>query len=289
MRRYDIGFLVTLRPEFNAPQQKLDPKEPFIRQMGLIAVRGCEIEGMLNNEGKLLDEAALRTQSKDTFKFSTSERVYRVTLDPNQYKLDMDNLKAQKLTEDVYSTFNVFVRRRPKENNFKSILESIRDLMNTHFVVPTWLRDLLLGYGSPASASYTNLKDPKPIPRLDFCDTFLSREHLLASFPGYEIDMTKANEPPYILTFQDLQNSTNEEKRILVESHKLPNRGPYPQNQPKRNHVRFTPTQVEAIKSGTQPGLTLVVGPPGTGKTDVAVQIISNLYHNFPKQVVGIN
>ena len=47
----------------------------------------------------------------------------------------------------------------------------------------------------------------------------------------------------------------------------------------------FTPTQLEAIRSGMQPGLTLVVGPPGTGKTDVAVQIISNLYHNFPEQV----
>lgn len=33
-----------------------------------------------------------------------------------------------------------------------------------------------------------------------------------------------------------------------------------------------------------QPGLTLVVGPPGTGKTDVAVQIISNIYHNWPYQ-----
>ena len=48
--------------------------------------------------------------------------------------------------------------------------------------------------------------------------------------------------------------------------------------------MRFTPTQVEAIHSGMQPGLTLIVGPPGTGKTDVAVQIISNLYHNFPEQ-----
>jgi intron-binding protein aquarius len=28
----------------------------------------------------------------------------------------------------------------------------------------------------------------------------------------------------------------------------------------------------------------MVVGPPGTGKTDVAVQIISNLYHAFPNQ-----
>ena len=32
------------------------------------------------------------------------------------------------------------------------------------------------------------------------------------------------------------------------------------------------------------PGLTLIVGPPGTGKTDVAVQIIANLYHNQPTQ-----
>ena len=51
-----------------------------------------------------------------------------------------------------------------------------------------------------------------------------------------------------------------------------------------RNFIPFTSTQVEAIKSGMQPGLTLVVGPPGTGKTDVAVQIISNIYHNFPNQ-----
>lgn len=54
-----------------------------------------------------------------------------------------------------------------------------------------------------------------------------------------------------------------------------------------KNKIRFTPAQVyhlftysiyyiievEAIKSGMQPGLTMVVGPPGTGKTDVAVQV----------------
>ena len=42
--------------------------------------------------------------------------------------------------------------------------------------------------------------------------------------------------------------------------------------------------QVEAIKAGTQPGLTMVVGPPGTGKTDTAVQIMHVLYHNCPAQ-----
>ena len=42
--------------------------------------------------------------------------------------------------------------------------------------------------------------------------------------------------------------------------------------------------QIEAIMSGSQPGLTVVVGPPGTGKTDVATQVINNLYHNFPNE-----
>lgn len=32
------------------------------------------------------------------------------------------------------------------------------------------------------------------------------------------------------------------------------------------------------------PGLSIVVGPPGTGKTDVAVQSINNLYHTFTGQ-----
>ena len=41
---------------------------------------------------------------------------------------------------------------------------------------------------------------------------------------------------------------------------------------------------MEAIKAGTQPGLTMVVGPPGTGKTDTAVQIMHVLYHNCPAQ-----
>jgi intron-binding protein aquarius len=32
--------------------------------------------------------------------------------------------------------------------------------------------------------------------------------------------------------------------------------------------------------------LTVVVGPPGTGKTDVAVQIVHNLYHNFKDEKI---
>lgn len=51
--------------------------------------------------------------------------------------------------------------------------------------------------------------------------------------------------------------------KLRVESYHPPDPGPYPQNLPPQNAVRFTPVQVEAIKSGVQPGLTMVVGPPG--------------------------
>ena len=35
-------------------------------------------------------------------------------------------------------------------------------------------------------------------------------------------------------------------------------------------------------------GLTMIVGPPGTGKTDVAVQVIANLYHSHPNEKILI-
>ncbi|VDQ12856.1 unnamed protein product, partial [Trichobilharzia regenti] len=61
--------------------------------------------------------------------------------------------------EDLYDTFNVLIRRKPKENNFKAVLETIRDLMNIKSVVPEWLLDLLMGYLDPAAAHYTHRPD----------------------------------------------------------------------------------------------------------------------------------
>ena len=57
--------------------------------------------------------------------------------------------------QDVYESFNVIMRRKPKENNFKAVLETIRDLMNTECVVPDWLHDIILGYGDPGAAHYS--------------------------------------------------------------------------------------------------------------------------------------
>ena len=40
---------------------KYNHKEPFIPQVGLTFVRGCEIEGMLDEEGKVIEEGNVIT------------------------------------------------------------------------------------------------------------------------------------------------------------------------------------------------------------------------------------
>lgn len=89
-------------------------------------------------------------------------------------------------------------------------------------------------------------------------------------------------------TQQHQQQQTPTSSKLIVKQYTRPNAGPYPEDIAPNNTVRYTATQIEAIRSGTHPGLTMIVGPPGTGKTDVAVQIIVNLYHNYPTQKILI-
>ena len=79
-------------------------------------------------------------------------------------------------------------------------------------------------------------------------------------------------------------SSSNAREQIRGETYLVKNPGPYPWNAPNLNKVRFTPVQTAAIRSGVSEGLTMVVGPPGTGKTDTAVQIVNLLFHNYPEQ-----
>lgn len=84
--------------------------------------------------------------------------------------MDMNQM-AKEGGEDVYGTFNLLMRRKPKENNFKAVLESIRDLVGEDAAVPPWLHDVLLGYGDPGAAGYRNQEGT--LRTVDFLDTFL--------------------------------------------------------------------------------------------------------------------
>ena len=124
------------------------------------------------------------------------------------------------------------MRRKPKENNFKAVLETIRDLMNTECVVPDWLHDILLGYGDPSAAHYTNM--PNQAETLDFKDTFINLDHIKSSFPDHQVvanDNSAKLIRPFRLTFEEDEGSR---KKITVEPYTIEKRGPYLFNEPKK-------------------------------------------------------
>ncbi|KAF3788553.1 Intron-binding protein aquarius [Nymphaea thermarum] len=313
LKEHDVLFLLSIRPSFEPLSEEQAAKATVPERLGLQYVRGCEIVEVRDEEGTLMNDFTGRIK-RDEWKPPKGEmRTITVALDAAQYHMDVTAI-AENGADDVYSTFNILMRRKPKENNFKAILESIRDLMNEYCIVPDWLHDVFLGYGNPSSAQWNNMPDLLDV--VDFKDTFIDADHLRGSFPEYQVCFVRSDgaedlhpAPPFRIRLPkslkghgqevsgvdkpnsvkaaNADNSTSmaaSKEKIIVEAYVPPDPGPYPQDQPKKNTVRFTPIQVEAIISGIQPGLSMVVGPPGTGKTDTAVQILNVLYHNCPSQ-----
>lgn len=295
LRPDDVVFLLAVE----APKSKKSSLEAIeTEKLGLRSVRCGEIIQILDDKGR-----AIRDTSAYFDGHSRSPvRKIQLKLDAKTYKSDQQRASAGK--PDVYESINLVMRRSGRENNFKPVLESIKNLTLSEVPLASWLHEVFLGYGDPAGASYKQL--PNRLKTVDYRDTFLDWQHLIESMPGKIIepsdDVTGSFGPPYVLETVERraeQPPTKPSKKrrrdaepalladvetVKVSTYKPPNNGPYPVDAPKLNPVRFTPAQIEGIMSGSQPGLTVVVGPPGTGKTDVATQIINNIYHNFPEQ-----
>ena len=257
----------------------------FLAEEGVVTLRGCEVVAMEDEEGVRLNDLA----HPDTLlKRAGKLRKLTVRFDPRQYQLDMEE-EARQPQRRRYETFNLLLRRDPAKNNFKAVLETTRALLNeptARLPLPHWLWNVLLGRGNPAAAHYSALAQSSTV---DFGDTFEDAAHVRASFPQMTVRFQSKSgaavetlEPPYKLTFEEDEivcSPSAGGRREEYEPFSL-----HPAT--RRAGVRFTPTQVEAIRSGLQEGLTVIEGPPGTGKTDVAVQLIATLYRSHPEQRV---
>lgn len=184
LKEHDVLFLLSIRPSFEPLSQEEAAKSSVPQRLGLQYVRGCEVIEIRDEDGVLMNDFTGRIK-RDEWKPPKGElRTVTVALDTAQYHMDVADI-AEKGTEDVYGTFNILMRRKPKENNFKAILDSIRDLMNESCIVPDWLHNIFLGYGNPSAAQWINM--PDLLEAVDFKDTFLDANHLRDSFPDFQV------------------------------------------------------------------------------------------------------
>ena len=301
LRPGDVIFLLSVRVEArnglltNGHSNHTPPTDFEIAHL-----RAAEIHQMLDENSRPL--RGQQTAEINGFVSRPQQRRLLLNLDTATFKLDSD--RAAKGKPDIYQEINVVVRRKGRENNFKPLLQTMQNLICAETQLPSWFQEVFLGYGDPSSGAYTHLADEPD--SIDFRDTFLDWEHLQASFPGCQIraapEKIESIAPPYVIEQSTVSSSdihpANPRKRrreqmeaehtpstiITVSTYKPSDTGPFPADAPKLNTVRYTSAQIEAIKSGTHPGLSIIVGPPGTGKTDVATQIINLLYHNFSNE-----
>jgi intron-binding protein aquarius len=297
-----------------APPPEADEEDfTFPARYGIVAVRGAEVEALLDEKGHNFgDPSSGVTGRRDGSGGGEprapvgDRRTLRLLLDPAQFVED-----GGASGNGVLRTFNLLLRRDGKSNNFRAVLEAIRDSMNAvaggnvggggrgggregrqlDGGLPAWLCDVLLGYGAPNAAHYTSL--PPHSGALDFGDTFLSAAHLRGCFPGTEVAFfdedsgapleEAAAAPPFRLRFS---RGAGGREAVAAFAYAAPLRVALYEapgaRAAGRNSVPFTAAQVEAVRGALCPGLTLVIGPPGSGKTDTAVQAVALLLRNAP-------
>jgi intron-binding protein aquarius len=100
------------------------------KTLGVQHVRGCEVYQVLDESKAVVGS---RDDNGNIRQAVGNIRTYRVHLDTAQYQLDMTRA-AEDGAYEPYKSFNLLMRRKPEENNFKAVLKTIRDLMETELV-----------------------------------------------------------------------------------------------------------------------------------------------------------
>ena len=208
-KKFDMIFLIYLNKDLNN-----------------IIIRGAEVDSLydennknilLNNNNEINNEENLENNNI----IGGFKRRMMVNLDPVQYTQDLKNGFISNLN------FHIIIKRKSKENNFKSILSSIKSLFKEINSFPKNFLNIILN------------------------NSFINKEK------------------EYIIN--------NISNKVDINNIKIINK-----------KLNFTEKQIEAINIGLKEGLNIIKGPPGSGKTDIAVEIINNLYLNKKNEKILI-
>ncbi|CAI5735374.1 unnamed protein product [Hyaloperonospora brassicae] len=278
----EVVFLVTVRAtadegcEIMGFQEQARDKGSFPENYGVQYVRAAEVMRVTDVAGNAInDENPIGKGSKRTFKLA---------LDGVQYKND---LEAGQL--EAYEQVNLLVRRQPRDNNFKAVLDTLsgawRDA-DKEELLPAWLHDLFLGYGDPAAALYKSIYKARAEKQVTVSmgEFLQDGEHALEAGGAEKLvladdDTQELSAKDAVAPFTYVEDVRDGSTFIRASRKKNKRSAEHPG---AHTSVRFSKAQVAAVRTGLCEGMTLVVGPPGTGKTDVAVQLVLNLYRLTP-------
>ncbi|OWZ19043.1 hypothetical protein PHMEG_0006768 [Phytophthora megakarya] len=277
----EVVFLLTVKAtadegaEMMGFQKQDKDTGSFPEDFGVQYVRAAEIiEVMDGGENAINDENPVGKGSK---------RVFKLALDGMQYKKDLEDGHLE-----AYEQVNLLVRRNPRDNNFKAVLDTVAGAWhdsNKEELLPMWLHDLFLGYGDPAAAMYKSIYKARAEKQLvvPMDDLLLDGEHAVEAGGAEKLvdaddetkELNSKNVSAPFTYVEDMRDGTT----FIRANHK---RGSSTPPSTIVSSLRYTKAQVAAVRQGLCDGLTVVVGPPGTGKTDVAVQLVLNLYRTTP-------
>ncbi|KAL7694244.1 putative intron-binding protein aquarius [Plasmopara halstedii] len=282
-QRKEVVFLVTLRAtadelaETMAFKQNVEESGSFPEKFGVLYVRAGKILEVQDVAGNVIN--AEHSVGKGR------KRVFKLALDGLQYKKDIEANRV-----DAYQKVNILVRRIPLKNNLRCVFDTVAGACinaDSENLVPSWLHDLFLGYGDPATAFYMSIYKSRAENQLviPLFELLQNGEHALDA--GDVEKLVHIND-------ETVELKPNDAVAPFTYVHSLHNGANYIQaydreyppaaSQRISTSLRYTKAQVAAVRSGQCEGLTLVVGPPGTGKTTVAVQLVMNLYRTSPER-----
>ena len=92
--------MITVRPPLSASGQNFNYLDDFMNQAGLIFVRGCEVEGMLDENGRVIEEGP---EPKPVLKGES--RSYRVLLGKQfeSFKISSENITRREYLPVLYT------------------------------------------------------------------------------------------------------------------------------------------------------------------------------------------
>lgn len=291
----DLVCLVRVDPDDSMHSMDVEPVEPmessesedWLKRLGVKIIRCCEVVRMEDEGGVVLNDLC---DPDDANHRAGMRRRLVVHLDALQYQRDMEEV-ARGGMADPYEGFNVLIRCNGGKNPFKAVLDNTLTLLNTRNLsssLPSWLSPILLGKGNPLQCTYKALQGSRY--SLEVGDVFLDAAHVRESFPSFSVQFTnrkgmslKDEEacPPYRLTVdeeaQTIQCVSLHDSSVFHVSIGV-------EEEEKKNSLRWTARQAEAICQGLKEGVSLVVSPPGTGKRSVLTQLVNSLYHAHPEE-----